>query len=379
MPTPCHSADHLGDACAEDSGLLLCEQPEVHAEVDALREQVLHMQALLDGADLAVLRVPPGARPEPANGLARQWLAQASAAERQALCDWADTVRTGRASTTVVWTEGARKVLSVQCETAPSGLQHLYLRDITQAHDIDRMKSDFLSAAAHELRTPLASIYGFTELLLVRQLPPDKQKDLLGTIHRQAKSLITLINELLDLSRIEARQGKDLHIVAGTVASLVDSTLAGWHYQAERHTLRCQMGHGACVVLADADKTRQALLNVLSNAVKYSPQGGTITLRTVLRGVGGQQQVGVQVCDEGMGMDANQCRRAFERFYRAHPLGDIPGTGLGLSLVQEIMQLQSGEAELQSTPGRGTQVTLWLPLQEAAPAGPADVLVPWMH
>ena len=104
---------------------------------------------------------------------------------------------------------------------AASG-HRLYLRDVTEAHDIDRMKSEFLSAAAHELRTPLASIFGFTELMLVRQLHPDKQQELLGTIHRQSRSLIDLINELLDLSRIEARRGKDLRIASCSVAALVD-------------------------------------------------------------------------------------------------------------------------------------------------------------
>ncbi len=226
------------------------------------------------------------------------------------------------------------------------------------------MKSEFLTAAAHELRTPLASIFGFTELMLVRQLHPDKQKELLGTIHRQSRSLIDLINELLDLSRIEALQGQDIHIASCEVATLVQSTLAAWYYKPELHELDCDLRHGACTVRANLEKTRQALLNVLSNAVKYSPRGGRITVRTALRGVNGCAQLGLIVQDQGIGMTEAQSARAFERFYRAHPLGDIPGTGLGLSLVGEIMQLQGGEAELSSTHGQGTTLTLWLPLQE---------------
>lgn len=353
----CHSA-----AAVVDGGLLLCEQPEVHAEAAALRAEVLRLQMQLDGADCAIFRFDGPQHPEPANGLARRWWAQASLSERVALQDWAFAVPGPLAECTLEWAHGGRKVLVARCSVHKEGGRTVYLRDITQIHDVDRMKSDFLSAAAHELRTPLASIYGFAELMLTRTLAPEKQRELVGTIHRQAQSLIDLINELLDISRIEAQQGKDLHILPCALAVLVQNTLNGLHYKAERHTLHCDLRHGAYTVLADADKTRQALLNVLSNAVKYSPQGGNITLSTALRGVAGQQQVGLQVQDEGMGMDPEQCQRAFERFYRAHPLGDIPGTGLGLSLVREIMQLQSGEVELHSVQGRGTTVTLWLPM-----------------
>ncbi|NBW48949.1 MAG: sensor histidine kinase [Betaproteobacteria bacterium] len=347
-----------------DAGLLLCEQPEVHAEVESLRAQVLHMQSLLDAGDQAVLRLVDAGACVPANALAALWWPQASEEERTEVRQWALSTPGTMAESTRIWTHGSRKVLAIKRVQMGPATVVIYLRDITQAHDIDRMKSDFLSAAAHELRTPLASIFGFAELMLVRSLGPDKQKELLGTIHRQAKSLIDLINELLDLSRIEARQGKDLTIVPCPLGTLVAGTLGGLHYKPDKHHVVCDLRHAGFSVLADPEKTRQALLNVLSNAVKYSPLGGTVTISTALRGVGGQQQVGVTVRDQGMGMDEAQCSRAFERFYRAHPLGDIPGTGLGLSLVQEIMQLQHGEAELSSAPGAGTTVTLWLPAQE---------------
>ncbi len=366
MSTHCQHSPTVLPQGESDAALLLCEQPEVHAEVAVLQDRLQQMQMLLDASGLAVLRMGADGALVAANALAHKWWVLASDAERAALQTWALTAPDSAAECTLVWTEGGRKVLQAMRTTLPCSGCGLYLRDVTRAHDIDRMKSDFLSAAAHELRTPLASIYGFAELMLMRSLAPEKQKELLGTIHRQAKSLMDLINELLDLARIEARQGKDLNIVPCPVALLVDSTLSGLHYASDKHRVLCDLRHGSLAVLADVEKTRQALLNVLSNAVKYSPRGGTITIRTVLRGVGGQQQVGVEVCDEGMGMDDAQCRRAFERFYRARPLGDIPGTGLGLSLVQEIMQLQDGEAALSSTPGAGTTVTLWLPAKPLA-------------
>jgi signal transduction histidine kinase len=337
------------------------------------------LQSLLDASGLAVFLLQAGRDLQSCNTLASQWWAEAGEAERQELQQWCAAAPAAALSpsrpavpreTTLVWAVPQRRVLQVRSVAlAGEGAESVtavYLQDITQAHDIDRMKSDFLSAAAHELRTPLASIYGFAELMLLRTMAPEKQKDLLGTIHRQAKSLMELINELLDLSRIEARQGKDLHIAPCAVADLVEGTVSGLHYKADKHRLYCELTHGEYIVLADAEKTRQALLNVLSNAVKYSPLGGDITVSTVQRSVAGSLQVGLRVSDQGLGMSEEQCRRAFERFYRAEPLGDIPGTGLGLSLVQEIMQLQSGEVALDSVLGEGTTVTLWLP----SPGGP---------
>jgi signal transduction histidine kinase len=334
------------------------------------------LQALLDASGQAMFALQAGGKLQPCNTLAVQWWGAAAASEQLELQQWCAQSQGPLRETTLVWANPQRRVLQVRSVAVDGDVSAVYLQDITEAHDIDRMKSDFLSAAAHELRTPLASIYGFTELMLVRTMSPEKQKELLGTIHRQAKSLMDLINELLDLSRIEARQGKDLSIAPCTVASLVEGTVSGLHYKADKHRLHTALEHGDSVVLVDADKTRQALLNVLSNAVKYSPLGGDVTVTTDLRNAGGQPQVGLRVTDQGLGMDEEQCRRAFERFYRAEPLGDIPGTGLGLSLVQEIMQLQSGAVELVSTPGEGTTVTLWLPLLESG-ALRADAQVPY--
>jgi signal transduction histidine kinase len=354
-----------------DAESLLCAQPEIHAEVVALRDRVEALQATLDGADEWALVWSVGGAVVPCSARARQKWEQVAPHEKDALCAWiAQVLASGEemAECSLEWTHSGRRVMHVRClpqqedANAQAASCRVYLRDVTLPHDIDRMKSEFLSAAAHELRTPLASIFGFAELMLVRQLAPEKQHELLGTIHRQSQSLIDLINELLDLSRIEARRGKDLLMVPVPVSTLVQRTLAGWHYRADVHTLDCNLSQGEHVVLADADKTRQALLNVLSNAVKYSPRGGRIEVRTLLRHRTEGSQVGIRVSDEGIGMTPAQCARAFERFYRAEPLGDIPGTGLGLSLVREIMQIQGGEVCLVSAEGEGTQVTLWLPL-----------------
>lgn len=251
-----------------------------------------------------------------------------------------------------------RAVIQLSAGTTPQGGQVFYFRDITVEYEVDRMKSEFLATAAHELRTPLASIFGFTELMIARVMSPEKQRELLLTIHRQSQLLVNLINELLDLSRIESRQGKDFHRQHCRVDNLVKLTLQGLLVKGDRRQVSTHLPDGKERIMVDPEKTMQALLNVLSNAFKYSPQGGTIVLDTLRKG----SEVGLRVTDQGLGMAPEHLERIFDRFFRVDPSGKIPGTGLGMSLVKEITELQDGRVQIESQLGRGTAVTLWFPL-----------------
>lgn len=237
----------------------------------------------------------------------------------------------------------------------------LFFRDVTRETEVDRMKSEFLTTAAHELRTPMVSVYGFTELLLRRPVPDEKRRDMLETIHRQASLLINMVNELLDLARIEARQGKDLKREPCRLDSLVTQAVGPLAIEG-RHDLQIDIAHPDCVLQVDPEKTNRALTNVISNAVKYSPKGGPIIVTTQSGELRGEPAVGLRVTDRGIGMSPEQLARVFERFYRADPSGNIPGTGLGMSLVKEIVELQGGRVDVASTLGKGTTVTLWLPV-----------------
>jgi signal transduction histidine kinase len=269
---------------------------------------------------------------------------------------------TQRLSQVITLVKPRRAVIQVSaCVTALGGVV-FYFRDVTVEFEVDRMKSEFLSTAAHELRTPLASIFGFTELMIARVMSPEKQRELLQTIHRQAQVLINLINELLDLSRIEARQGKNFHRQHCRVESIVKNTIKGLLIQGDKRQVVVNMAHGRERIMVDPDKTMQALLNVLSNAFKYSPQGGAIELETLLRDPQGANEVGIRVTDRGLGMSREHLSRIFQRFFRADPSGNIPGTGLGMSLVKEITELQDGHVQVESELGRGTSVTLWFPI-----------------
>lgn len=239
----------------------------------------------------------------------------------------------------------------------------IYMRDVTQETEVDRMKTEFLSTAAHELRTPMVSIFGFTELLLNRPVPDGKKRDLLETIHRQSSILINMVNELLDLARIEARAGKDMKREPLEIGPLIEQTVGAIMIAGDQRKVQVDVGHGDVQVSVDREKTMQALTNILSNAFKYSPGGGEIRLSTVLGKLREQPALGVRVQDHGIGMTPAQQARVFERFYRADPSGNIPGTGLGMSLVKEIAELQGGQVELLSEFGKGTCVTLWFPIR----------------
>ncbi len=237
----------------------------------------------------------------------------------------------------------------------------LYLRDVTHETEVARMKSEFLTTAAHELRTPLASVHGFTELLLAEEFPRDISREMLTTMHRQSSLLVKLVNELLDLARIEARAGKDLQIELLPLVPLLQEVVEGFYLESAPRQVVLDLSTEAVWVAADRVKLVQAVNNVLSNACKYSPQGGSIHVNLLLRESRQGKEVGISINDQGIGMSEPQLARIFERFFRADPGGAIGGTGLGMTLVKEFLELMGGSVEVTSALGAGTTVTLWLP------------------
>jgi signal transduction histidine kinase len=220
----------------------------------------------------------------------------------------------------------------------------------------------------------MASIFGFTEILMHQEFDAATRKDLLATIHRQTERLVDIINELLDLSRIEARRGRDLKLDNVVLAPLVDEVVTNLRID-PLHWPVTVAGTGFLPpVRADAGKFAQALDNVLANAMKYSPDGGPIAIRGMLREDEGKVRVGLSVTDHGIGMTPEQVAHVGERFWRADTSGSIPGTGLGMAIVKEILELLGGGFVVESAPGNGTTVTLWLPAAVPAPDRPAEAV-----
>jgi PAS domain S-box-containing protein len=274
---------------------------------------------------------------------------------------------------TIELADAGKRVLQtgLRLSKAETVSQILYFRDITHETEVDRLKSEFLSTAAHELRTPMASIYGFTELLMTQDFDEAERRDFLDTIYRQSELMISIINELLDLARIEARRGKDFTIERVDVGELLRDVVGGFKTPGGRPSPTEPSSDGPLWVSADRKKLIQAVSNVISNAYKYSPDGGAvgIDLATLPGNDDLPSRIGIRITDYGIGMTPEQLTHVCERFYRADTSGKIPGTGLGMSIVKEIVELHGGDLEITSKVGAGTTVMLWLPTStvESAP------------
>jgi len=279
----------------------------------------------------------------------------------------------------------ARKFVRISVGGAAEGDMVFYVEDITREVEVDRMKSEFLAKAAHGLRTPALSLLANSERLLTEACSADQQRDALDTVHRQAGLLAGLVNELLDLSSLEARRGQDFVLRSCALLPVLQQAAATLLIPDERRKVRLGFERDASglarhqlaesLVLVDPQKLGLALSHVLSNAFKYSPGGGDVQLWLRGADLDGIPAVAIDVVDQGMGMSREQLAHLFERFWRADPLGAIPGTGLGMPLVKEIMAVLGGRVDVDSLPGRGTRVSLTLPLMsEAQPQaeGPAE-------
>jgi signal transduction histidine kinase/CheY-like chemotaxis protein len=236
------------------------------------------------------------------------------------------------------------------------------VRDITQRRAAERLKDEFVSTVSHELRTPLTSLRGFAELLLTRPFSPEEQREFVTVIHRETLRLTQLINDFLDLQRIESgRQVYDLARVE--LGPLLRETLALFQGD-DTHPLHLDVPEPLPPVEADADRLRQVLTNLLSNAVKFSPHGGAVTLGARPEGA----HIVVWVADQGIGIPPEALPHLFSKFFRVDNQATrrVGGTGLGLALVKEIVEAHRGRVWVDSVFGQGSTVYFTLPVAAAA-------------
>ena len=260
--------------------------------------------------------------------------------------------------------------VGLRCSEHSPVSQLLYLRDVTHETELDRMKSEFLATAAHELRTPMASIFGYAEILIHEEFDAPTQREFLNTIYTQSGLMANILNELLDLARIEARRDKDFRYTLVCMQDLVTELVSSYPLPSGRAAPELDLPERPLFLMADAGKLRRAIVNVISNAYKYSPKGGTVLIKADITKFAEQaSMVCVEISDQGIGMTPGQLTRVCERFYRADASGKILGTGLGMSIVKEIIELHRGTLHLDSTPGQGTCVRLCLPAHTTAQDG----------
>jgi signal transduction histidine kinase len=226
-----------------------------------------------------------------------------------------------------------------------------------------RHKSEFLANMSHELRTPLNAIIGFSEVLVEQMFGEvnAKQMEYLKDIHGSGQHLLTLINDVLDLSKIEAGH-MELELSELDLGDLLEHTLALVRERAARNglTLALDVPPDLPPWVADARKIKQVLLNLLSNAVKFTPAGGSVTLAARLGDAGA---VEIAVTDNGVGIAPQDQAAVFEAFRQASGsyLRKSEGTGLGLALAQRFVELHGGTLDLRSAPGQGSTFTFTLP------------------
>jgi signal transduction histidine kinase len=228
----------------------------------------------------------------------------------------------------------------------------------------NRHKSEFLANMSHELRTPLNAVIGFSEVLLERMFGEvnPKQEEYLNDILSSGKHLLSLINDILDLSKIEAGR-MELEAQAFDLPSALDNALTLIRERAARHSIGLEVHVDPAIgqVVADERKIKQVLLNLLSNAVKFTPEGGKITMSAALNG----DLVAVSVADTGIGIAAEDQEAVFEEFRQ---VGDDyarkrEGTGLGLALARRLVELHGGVLSLESELGKGSTFTFTIPVR----------------
>ncbi len=249
-------------------------------------------------------------------------------------------------------------------------LGRLYVfRDVTREKEVDRMKSEFVSLVSHELRTPLTSIKGYVDLLLegeVGEIPQDQQ-EFLGIIKSNADRLVTLINDLLDISRIESGRVElklttlEMPRVIQGVASLLRPQIEG-----KGQNLTLDLPDGLPSVSGDADRVTQIVTNLVSNAHKYTPAGGSITV--FARAEDAWVRIAVQ--DSGIGLSPEEQSQLFTKFFRAknRTTQEVGGTGLGLPIVKSLVEMHGGEITVESVPGHGSTFSFTLPAVQEAQA-----------
>jgi len=236
------------------------------------------------------------------------------------------------------------------------------LQDVTEEHALEKTRSDFVATASHELRTPLAAVYGAVRTLRRDdvELSSDDRAAFLEMIESEATRLAKIVDQILLAGQLDA-DAVDIELTEcdpqEVAAAVIES--AAMHLP-ETITLDLE-ADSEQPIRCDENKLRQVLVNLVDNAVKYSPEGGRVELR--VRRANGSCLI--EVADEGLGIPADERDRIFEKFYRLDPqqTQGVGGSGLGLYICRELVERMDGRLRVESEPGKGSRFTVELPLR----------------
>jgi two-component system, OmpR family, phosphate regulon sensor histidine kinase PhoR len=367
-------SDELGElGRALDS--LAAELQRRLGQLEGEREE---MTALIDSMVEGVLAVEPDGTLRRANPAARaifdlperleEGTRPESIARRQAFLQLVDDALAGRQIHPTELTLGEKSLLAT-AQPLPRGGAVLVFLDTTELRRLEGVRRDFVANASHELKTPLTVIRGNAETLADEGLDPELRRRFTESLKVNADRLQSILDDLLDLSRIESGGWAP----EPEVVSLSAAVGRAWEPFADAAgekgvELHAELGEGAATVHVDPSALNQVLSNLFSNALRYTPSGGRITVRSrVVR----DGWVRIEVEDTGTGIPAAHLTRIFERFYRVDPARSRAegGTGLGLSIVRHLVERHGGRVKAQSRPGEGTTILVSLPFPARAVPG----------
>jgi signal transduction histidine kinase/DNA-binding response OmpR family regulator len=257
----------------------------------------------------------------------------------------------------IVWPD--KRVFAAVITPVEDGGQVAVLHDVTHFKDVERVKNEFIATASHDLKGPITAIVGYSQLLDKAGPLNPMQTDYVGRMQRATNQMLELVQSMLDLARID--MGAALNYEPISVRDLLASVVDEYHAQAltQAQTLILTPLEGYPQVKGDSLRLRQAVRNLVGNALKYSPKGGTITVSALMDA----NSVAFTVKDTGYGIPAADIPFIFDKFYRVHAdsAPDVEGNGLGLAIVKAIVDQHGGKVEVESTPGTGSTFTISIP------------------
>ncbi|MBI3099501.1 MAG: PAS domain S-box protein [Planctomycetes bacterium] len=232
-------------------------------------------------------------------------------------------------------------------------------RELERLRKLDQMKSEFVSNVSHELRTPLTSIKAYTEAL-ADMAQDEQQKEFLKVIDEESNRLLALIEDLLSLSRIESGRLR-LRPEPAHLGQLVQDIMGVAKVQSDKHQIAVDIASDLPLTMLDPDRIKEVLINLISNAIKYSPAGGLVTVKICKE----EGVLRIDISDQGIGIAEEHLGKIFDQFYRVDSslTAQVSGTGLGLAIVKSMVEAHSGTIRVASTPGKGSTFSVFLPIR----------------
>ena len=239
----------------------------------------------------------------------------------------------------------------------------IFIKNITESEKLDNMRKEFVANVSHELKTPLCSIKGYSETILDRELEKEEIAKFAQVINDEANRMDRIVADLLQLSRFDYKKNV-WNKIKLNIDDLAKQVVENMQYvaQEKKHNLKCVVNMVPGPVFVDKDGIQQVMINILSNSIKYTPEGGEITV--YIGAAGGKAYL--KFVDNGIGIPEKDLKRIFERFYRVDKARSrqMGGTGLGLSIVKEIVEAHEGTIEMKSEVGIGTEVIVTIPIMK---------------